>query len=222
MSNLGDNGEAIETSTSSGQDRLHLHNMPQPRLLAQQSISVPSTPRQQPRDFAFDIRALSPGEGLARDSPRSVASESNRPLPAFRAVSPNCRYMSTQTSRRRIPYTIGTDRLGKEEDVKTNLNADEEKRLSNDMHALYDRLLPTQDSQHNRQLVVEKLQRILSEAWPGKSIQVAIFGSSGNMLFTSRSDGMMNRSSWKGIHMLTGLSGRLRDDGWTTNNVCAS
>jgi len=97
--------------------------------------------------------------------------------------------MSTQTSRRRIPYTIGTDRLEKEDNVKRNLNADEEKRLSNDMHELYDRLLPTQDSQHNRQLIVEKLQRILSEAWPGKSIQVAIFGSSGNMLFTSRSDG---------------------------------
>jgi len=120
--------------------------------------------------------------------------------------------MSTQTSRRRIPYTIGTDRLGKEEDVKMNLNADEEKRLSDDMHSLYDRLLPTQDSQQNRQLVVEKLQRILSEAWPGKSIQVAVFGSSGNMLFTSRSDGMLI-NHLGGHPMLTGLSGRLRDDG---------
>lgn len=191
MSDLGDNGEAVKTSTSSGQDRLQLRNMPQPRLLTQQSSSVPSTPRQQPRDFAFDVRSTPPGEGLARNSPRSVASESNRSLPALRAVSPNCRYMSTQTSRRRIPYTIGTDRLEKEEHVKANLDPDEEKRLSEDMHALYDRLLPTEDSQHKRLLVVEKLQGILTQAWPDKSIQVAVFGSSGNMLFTSRSDGML-------------------------------
>lgn len=191
MSHLGDNVEAETMSTSSVQEGLQLHNMPQPRLLGKQSISVPSTPRQQPRDFAFDVRYNSPGGALARDSPRSTTSESNRPLPAFRAVSPNCRYMSTQTSRRRIPYTIGTDRLEEEENVKQSLESEEEKQLSNNLYALYDRLLPTQDSQQKRQLVVEKIQRILSEAWPAKSIQVAVFGSSGNMLYTSRSDGML-------------------------------
>lgn len=65
----------------------------------------------------------------------------------------------------------------------------EEKKLSGDMRELYDRLLPSKESDMQRSNFVQKLERILNEQWPGNDIKVHVFGSSGNLLCTSDSDG---------------------------------
>ena len=196
MSGLDDSGEAVKMASTIGVEVPQVHTVPRPRLIPQQSNSVPSTPRQHPRDFAFNVRTPSPAAQDGSRSPQSAVSEAVRPLPTSRAVvSNNCRFMSTQTSRRRMPYTIGTDRLERDVNVKVVLDVEEEKRLSESMSMLFKQLLPTPETQANRGRVVSKLQTILTNAWPEKSIQVAIFGSSGNLLCTTESDGRLQAPS---------------------------
>ena len=72
---------------------------------------------------------------------------------------------------------------------KKYLNPVEENRLSGDMRELYDRILPSSESENRRATFVRKLENILNAQWPGSSIKVHVFGSSGNMLCTSDSDG---------------------------------
>ena len=179
-------------STNPGIVIPHLQTLPRPRLAPQQSNSVPSTPRQHPRDFAFNVRTPSPAGQEGRDTPQSAVSEFIRALPSDRkATSDNCRFKSTQTSRRRVPYTIGTEPLEQESDsLNATLSPAEEQKLGRAIRSLYERLLPSADSEAKRAQVVNKLQTILSTAFPELSVQVAVFGSSGNLLFTSRSDGM--------------------------------
>jgi len=164
-----------------------------PLLNSQQSNSVPSTPRQHALDFQARARSPSPRKGVRAGSlsPRSVCSESNRALPSLKSVVPTCRYMSTQTSRRRIPYSIGADLLEDEaQPPKAELETEEDKKLSEEMQSLYEELLPTEDSQARREQAVQKLNDILQDEWPDKQIKVSMFGSSGNLLFTTSSDGM--------------------------------
>ena len=93
-------------------------------------------------------------------------------------------------SRRRIPYSIGGDQLERAKTMpKKFLNSTEEGRLSEDMMELYDRILPSKESDQRRAKFVQKLHRMLNERWPGNEIKVFVFGSSGNMLCTSDSDG---------------------------------
>lgn len=42
-----------------------------------------------------------------------------------------------------------------------------------------------------REQAVQKLKDILTAEWPDKNVNVSIFGSSGNLLFTNSSDGML-------------------------------
>ena len=72
---------------------------------------------------------------------------------------------------------------------KKFLNPREEGKLSGDMRELYDRILPTRESDERRARFVQKLDRILNQQWPGNDIKVHVFGSSGNMLCTHDSDG---------------------------------
>lgn len=161
-----------------------------PRMLSHQTNSLPSTPRQLPRDYVLGARTPSPSGRLRGESARSVSSDSSHPMPPLRLAPVACRFMSTQTSQRRIPYTIGTDLLEKDEHkIKASLNPHEEEKLSGDMRELYDRLLPSAENEVKRNQVVKKLRKILAEEWPGKQIEVDMFGSSGNLLFTSKSDG---------------------------------
>jgi DNA polymerase sigma len=83
----------------------------------------------------------------------------------------------------------GNEELGppKKEPKKT-LEPDEHEKLSGDMRELYDRLLPSQESEERRAQLVKKLERILNEEWPGNDIRVNVFGSSGNLLSSSDSD----------------------------------
>ncbi|KAL9600674.1 MAG: hypothetical protein Q9219_003004 [cf. Caloplaca sp. 3 TL-2023] len=92
-------------------------------------------------------------------------------------------------SRRRIPYSVGGEQLERPASMpKKYLNPVEEGKLSGDMRELYDRLLPTRDSDDRRARLVQKLERILNEKWPGNDIKVHVFGSSGNLLCTNESD----------------------------------
>ncbi|KAF2763263.1 hypothetical protein EJ05DRAFT_32206 [Pseudovirgaria hyperparasitica] len=155
--------------------------------VSQPSSSVPTTPFQHPRARS---RSPSPRATLGGHSPRSVTSETNGPLPSLRKPrASGCRYETGGvSSRRRIPYNIGDAPLDKIENVKQHLSPDEDKKLTADMKELYDRLLPTQESERSRSKLVQKLEHILKTEWPAEDFKVHVFGSSGNMLYTSDSD----------------------------------
>ncbi|TVY92892.1 Poly(A) RNA polymerase [Lachnellula willkommii] len=161
---------------------------------SQQSSSVPSTPHQHARQFSFESREPSPN-AVNSHSPRSAYSESNITLPS-RVISSGgprggCRYETAMAhTKRRIPYSIGSERLEKlsASSIKSKLSQDEERALSTDMRELYDRLLPTKDSEDRRKKLVQKLEKLFNEEWPGHDIQVHVFGSSGNLLCTDESD----------------------------------
>jgi DNA polymerase sigma len=90
-----------------------------------------------------------------------------------------------------MPYSIGTDRLEKVEadKIKSRLSEDDERKLDTDMRELYDRLLPTPEIEVNRKKLVQKLERLFNDEWPGHDIRVHLFGSSGNLLCSDDSDG---------------------------------
>lgn len=91
--------------------------------------------------------------------------------------------------RRRIPYSLGADLLPEErEGLKERLEPEEEKRLTDNMLEVYDRLLPSAESDDRRRQLVRKLERLFNEQWPGRDIKVHVFGSSGNKLCSSDSD----------------------------------
>lgn len=165
-------------------------------LYSQQSSSVPSTPHQRPRrGFGSGSRSPSPRGLSGSQSPRSVHSElhgASTTLQKSRPFKDFCRYENIPAqSRRRIPYKLGADPLDKPlNEPKESLNAEEEEKLTTDMLALYEKLLPTAESERRRALLVEKLKRLLHKQWPGDEFDIFVFGSSGNMLCTSESDGI--------------------------------
>lgn len=75
------------------------------------------------------------------------------------------------------------------EEPKKTLDPHEDDKLSGDMRELYDRLHPTQENTDMRNTFMRKVQYILETEFPGNEFRVNIFGSSGNMLWTSESDG---------------------------------
>lgn len=95
-------------------------------------------------------------------------------------------------SRRRIPYSTGSERLEKLDlkTVKSKLSESEEKKLAADMNEIYNKLLPTDKIEENRGKLVNKLEMIFNDEWPGHDIKVHLFGSSGNLLCSDDSDGM--------------------------------
>lgn len=166
------------------------------------SSSVPSTPHQHARQFSFESREPSPTTAN-NHSPRSAYSETNSTLPSLRPLPPRlggCKYETAQiNSRRRIPYSVGSDRLEKLDlrTVKNKLSEDEERKLATDMREIYNRLLPTEEVEEKRKKLVQKLEKIFNDEWPGHDIRVNLFGSSGNLLCSDDSDGMFKQSAWK-------------------------
>jgi len=69
------------------------------------------------------------------------------------------------------------------------LEPHEEDKLSGDMRELYDRLLPSAESEKRRGLLIKKLETTLNQKWPEHDIRVNVFGSSGNLLSSDDSDG---------------------------------
>ena len=90
-----------------------------------------------------------------------------------------------------MPYSLGADLLPEEKDgLKERLEPEDEKRLSADMLEVYDQLLPSAESDDRRRQLVRKLEKLFNDQWPGCNIKVHVFGSSGNKLCSSDSDGM--------------------------------
>lgn len=90
-----------------------------------------------------------------------------------------------------MPYTIGADLLPEEKDgLKGKLEPEDEQRLTTDIMEVYDRLLPSAESDDRRRQLVNKLEKLFNDQWPGSNIKVNVFGSSGNKLCSSDSDGM--------------------------------
>jgi DNA polymerase sigma len=93
--------------------------------------------------------------------------------------------------RRRMPYSIGGDLLPEDKvGLKEKLSREEEEKLTADMQELYTQLLPSSESDDRRRQLVEKLEKLFNEQWPGNNIKVHVFGSSGNKLCSSNSDGI--------------------------------
>lgn len=92
--------------------------------------------------------------------------------------------------RRRMQYSLGSDILPEvKEGVKEKLDPEDEKRLTANIMDFYDRLLPSAESDDRRRQLVQKLERLFNEQWPGHKIKANVFGSSGNKLCSSDSDG---------------------------------
>ncbi|MCJ1248096.1 hypothetical protein MMC30_005311 [Trapelia coarctata] len=164
-----------------------------PVLPSHQSNSLPSTPYIAARELPNECRTPSPiVKGSEMASPRSARSESDTGArPSGRtAFLAGCKFETGMAfSRRRIPYSLGGDRLERvTSGLKKQLDPNEEEKLSGDMRELYDRILPSVESEDRRTRFVEKLERILNGQWLGNSIKVHVFGSSGNLLCTTDSD----------------------------------
>jgi len=84
---------------------------------------------------------------------------------------------------------------------KEALEPHEDDKLTGDMRELYDRLLPTEESEERRVKLVQKLEYILNQEWPGNDIKVNVFGSSGNLLSSTDSDGAFVLA-WKPFHSM--------------------
>ena len=94
--------------------------------------------------------------------------------------------------RRRMPYSLGSDMLPDEPGpLKEKLEPEKEVKLSRDIKELYQKLLPSPESEERRVKFVRKLEKLLDTQWPGNEIKVNVFGSSGNKLCTSDSDGTL-------------------------------
>ncbi|KAI1779235.1 hypothetical protein F4818DRAFT_243464 [Hypoxylon cercidicola] len=164
-----------------------------PSNLPPHSSSVPSTPQQHARKFSFESRDQSPNANQSH-SPRSAYSETNGSLPSLRPLPPRqggCKYETgLKHSRRRMPYSIGSDPLEKTDlqTIKVKLSEGDERRLTAGISDLYDALQPTEKVEAKRGLLVKKLETILNDAWPGHDIRVHLFGSSGNLLCSDDSD----------------------------------
>lgn len=148
------------------------------------STSMPSTPNHQPRNITSKSRSPSPHTALL-DSPKSAASEPIRG--GYNLRSP-CKFETLlSTVRRRFKYTDG-EFLAKETPPKDKLTVTEDLKLTNDMNELFERLVPSEESNHRRKTVVGKLEKLLHECWPDNQFTVAPFGSSENKLCSSESD----------------------------------
>lgn len=164
-------------------------NAARPSLGSQQSNSLPSTPYQRSRGLSFHSRSPSPRRRST--SPRSTHSETNN-LSSHRKPLGGCKYETGMAFfRRRMPYSLGGDLLPEEKvGLKEKLEPEEEEKLNREMGELYDRLLPSAESDDRRRQLVQKLEKLFNKQWPGNDIKVHVFGSSGNKLCSSDSDGM--------------------------------
>jgi DNA polymerase sigma len=85
---------------------------------------------------------------------------------------------------------VGGDKLDNAgSSPKKALTDEEETKLTRGIEDLYAMILPSEESEDRRARFIKKLEKILNDEWPGNNIQVHVFGSSGNLLCTSDSDG---------------------------------
>lgn len=151
--------------------------------------SVPSTPSQRPQSpppgHALPVLSSATVEG----SPQTLRMGLSRTPPAYRRGM-ICKYETGMArARRRVPYTLGPEKLEPDpEGAARKLASREEKILTEDVIKLYQDLLPTEESEYRRSRLVQKVEKLLGERWPGQSMNVSVFGSTGNKLGTADSD----------------------------------
>ena len=159
-----------------------------------QSNSLPSTPHHHHHPRHVNTASRSPSPPYGHDSPRSAASE---PLIASpqKTIGKGCIYETALANiRRRMPYSLGIEKLGNEKPKAERLLVEQEKKLSKDMADLFEKLKPSEASRGRRLKFLEKLEILLNREWPGHNIRVHAFGSTENHLSMSDSDGTC--SSW--------------------------
>lgn len=155
-----------------------------------QSKSMPSTPFQRPQSRSEQRASPSLESAAKNSSPISLPSDKSNTPPAGRKQYGGCKYETGMArARRRVPYSLGPDPLEKHKsELKTRLTPEENEKLSQDMQKLYEELQPNAESEQRRSNFIEKLDKILRGRWPTSSINVNVFGSTGNNLGTSDSD----------------------------------
>jgi predicted nucleotidyltransferase len=161
-----------------------------PTLVSYQSNSLPSTPNLRSRDGSIQQSSPPLGRNALNISPRSSPADQRNSMPTQRRLAGGCKYETGMArARRRVPYSLGPDKLAAEDGVlKTQLDPQEDDKLSGDMRELYDRLLPSPESERRRRTFILKLEKLLKDRWPDQEIAVNVFGSTGNDLGTSDSD----------------------------------
>lgn len=120
-------------------------------------------------------------------------------MPTLRLGRPfKCKYETNVGSlgRRRMPYESSEILEQAKDELKKSLDPHEDNKLSGDMRELYDRLQPSDDNTRKRDRFVRKVQHILETEFPGNLSKVHVFGSSGNMLYTTDSDGTAVAFPW--------------------------
>jgi hypothetical protein len=153
------------------------------------SMSLPSTPHHLPRINGVS-RSPSPPVHIL-DSPRSAASEPASTIPYPKAPVSGCSHETLLcSSRRRMPYSLGIDKLKPEKPKLDKLPKAQEEALTKDMEDEFEKLKPSSESEIRRKSFLEKLSRILNDEWPGYDTQVHAFGSTENHLCMDDSDGM--------------------------------
>lgn len=90
-----------------------------------------------------------------------------------------------------MPYEKSELLSPAEQEPKKVLDPHEDDKLSGDMRELYDRLQPSVENTRKRHQFVQKVKHILDLEFPGNFFTVHVFGSSGNMLYTTDSDGII-------------------------------
>ncbi|KAJ6002088.1 hypothetical protein N7522_007315 [Penicillium canescens] len=148
----------------------------------------------------------------------------NTPPPSARQPLGRCKYETAMSAyRRRMPYSLGADILPEEkEGLKERLEPEEEEKLTTDIMDLYDRLLPSAESDDRRRQLVQKLEKLFNEQWPGHEIKANIFGSSGNKLCSSDSDvDICITTNFKDLEQVCLLAAVLADHGME-RVVCVS
>lgn len=154
-----------------------------------QSNSLPSTPNHNPSNAL----SRSPSPPCTLDSPRSAASEPVTVLPFTKSQYGGCIYETALVNaRRRMPYSLGIEKLEKEKPRQEKLSPEQDEKLTKDMLRVYEGLKPNKESNERRRKFLEKLARLLNDEWPGHDIQVHAFGSTENHLCMSDSDGIQH------------------------------
>lgn len=199
-------------------------NAGRPALVSHQSNSLPSTPHLRSREGSAHTKSPILGRNALNISPRSSPADPRHSIPAPRRTAGGCKYETGMAkARRRVPYSLGPEKLGPEDGIlKTHLDPVEDEKLSGDMRELYDRLLPSPESEDRRRRFVEKLEKLLKDRWPDQHIAVKVFGSTGNNLGTSDSDvDVCLSTDWKELEHVCSLAELLAKHGME-KVVCVS
>ncbi|CAO0792253.1 unnamed protein product [Mucor circinelloides] len=86
--------------------------------------------------------------------------------------------------------------------------------LSFNMLKLYQKLLPSRQSFNKRQMMMIKIEKLLTREWPMHRFNVHLFGSSQNNLGTNQSDvDICISTSWNGLRCIKTLANVLRKNG---------